>query len=152
MSTVSASPRTGILIRRPAEEVFNAFVDPEITTNFWFTSSSGPLREGEQVEWTWGMYGISAKLAVECIDPPRKLRIRWLSGDDSTAVEWKFDTQGENGCYVSVECSGITGDCESVIASAVENVDGHAYVLASAKAWIEHGIALNLVADRFPPG
>ena len=32
--------KTGILIRRPAAEVFEAFVNPEITTQFWFTRSS----------------------------------------------------------------------------------------------------------------
>ena len=32
-----------MLIRRPASEVFEAFVDPDITTKFWFTKSSGRL-------------------------------------------------------------------------------------------------------------
>jgi len=43
--------KTGILIRRPAAEVFEAFVNPEITTQFWFTRSSGKLAPGAQVEW-----------------------------------------------------------------------------------------------------
>jgi uncharacterized protein YndB with AHSA1/START domain len=29
--------KTGMLIRRPADEVFEAFIDPEVTTKFWFT-------------------------------------------------------------------------------------------------------------------
>ena len=28
-----------MLIRKPAEKVFEAFIDPGITTNFWFTKS-----------------------------------------------------------------------------------------------------------------
>jgi hypothetical protein len=32
-----------MLIRRPVEEVFNAFVDPTVTTRFWFSRSSGQL-------------------------------------------------------------------------------------------------------------
>jgi len=32
-----------MLIRRPVSEVFQAFVDPAVTTKFWFTKSSGPL-------------------------------------------------------------------------------------------------------------
>jgi uncharacterized protein YndB with AHSA1/START domain len=32
-----------MLIRKPAETVFQAFIDPKITTNFWFTKSSGLL-------------------------------------------------------------------------------------------------------------
>jgi uncharacterized protein YndB with AHSA1/START domain len=39
-----------ILIRRPAAEVFNAFMDPAVTTKFWFTKSSGKLDKGKTVE------------------------------------------------------------------------------------------------------
>jgi uncharacterized protein YndB with AHSA1/START domain len=43
--------KTGMLIRRPAAQVFDAFVNPDITTEFWFTRSSGKLEPGTQVEW-----------------------------------------------------------------------------------------------------
>jgi len=42
--------KTGMLIRRPVAEVFEAFVDPAITTRFWFTRSSGRLRARRQAE------------------------------------------------------------------------------------------------------
>jgi uncharacterized protein YndB with AHSA1/START domain len=32
-----------MLIRKPSAEVFEAFVNPEVTTKFWFTKSSGRL-------------------------------------------------------------------------------------------------------------
>ena len=32
-----------MLIRRPVAEVFEAFVDPSTTTQFWFTKSTGRL-------------------------------------------------------------------------------------------------------------
>jgi uncharacterized protein YndB with AHSA1/START domain len=38
-------------IRRPVAEVFEAFVDPAVTTRFWFTKSSGRLEAGKQVQW-----------------------------------------------------------------------------------------------------
>lgn len=47
---------TGMLIRRPVAEVFEAFVNPEITSRFWFTQGSGRLETGKQVHWTWEMY------------------------------------------------------------------------------------------------
>jgi uncharacterized protein YndB with AHSA1/START domain len=49
---------TGMLIRRPAIEVFEAFVNPDIITQFWFTKSSGRLAPGAQVEWAWEMYDV----------------------------------------------------------------------------------------------
>ena len=38
-----------MLIRRPVAEVFEAFINPTITTKFWFTRSSGRLEPGSQV-------------------------------------------------------------------------------------------------------
>jgi hypothetical protein len=37
-----------MLIRKPAAEVFEAFVNPAITSRFWFTKSSGRLEPGKQ--------------------------------------------------------------------------------------------------------
>lgn len=43
------SARAEMVIRGPVGEVFRAFVDPEVTTRFWFTESSGPLEPGAEV-------------------------------------------------------------------------------------------------------
>ena len=33
--------KAAMLIRKPTAEVFEAFVDPAITSKFWFTKSTG---------------------------------------------------------------------------------------------------------------
>jgi uncharacterized protein YndB with AHSA1/START domain len=35
------SAKAEMLIRKPVEEVFEAFVNPAVTTKFWFTKSRG---------------------------------------------------------------------------------------------------------------
>ena len=45
-----------MLIRRPVAEVFEAFVNPVLTSKFWFTKGSGRLEAGKQVKWDWEMY------------------------------------------------------------------------------------------------
>jgi uncharacterized protein YndB with AHSA1/START domain len=37
----------GMLIHIPVEQVFEAFIDPKITNNFWFSKSTGRLDENE---------------------------------------------------------------------------------------------------------
>ena len=59
--------KTGMLIRKPVAEVFEAFIDPDITTQFWFTRSSGRLAPGAQVEWAWEMYDVSAAVTVQVV-------------------------------------------------------------------------------------
>jgi uncharacterized protein YndB with AHSA1/START domain len=40
MSQNPVEAKAELLIRRPVAEAFEAFVNPEITTRFWFTRSS----------------------------------------------------------------------------------------------------------------
>jgi hypothetical protein len=47
-----------MLIRKPVEDVFEAFINPEVTTHFWFTKSTGKLEEGKTITWEWEMYGV----------------------------------------------------------------------------------------------
>jgi uncharacterized protein YndB with AHSA1/START domain len=60
--------RAGMLIRKPVAEAFEAFINPEITTKFWFTKSSGRLEAGKQVTWTWEMYNHSAQVTVKEVE------------------------------------------------------------------------------------
>ena len=41
--------KTGILIRKPVADVFEAFIDPNVTTKFWFTKGSGRLEVGKKL-------------------------------------------------------------------------------------------------------
>src|SRR4030095_770593 len=68
---------TGMLIRKPVAEVFEAFVDPNITTKFWFTKSSGRLEAGKQVQWDWEMYDISTPVTAKAIEPNSRILIEW---------------------------------------------------------------------------
>jgi hypothetical protein len=45
--------RTDMLIRELVADVFEACVNPDITTKCWFTKSSGRLQAGQPVQWDW---------------------------------------------------------------------------------------------------
>ena len=140
-----------MLIRKPVAEVFEAFVNPAITTKFWFTQSSGRLDEHPQVQWDWEMYKVSVQVRVQAVEPNRRLLIEW--GDEpasSTAVEWLFTPQPNGATFVSVTNSGFSGNGDEIVRQALDAVEGFTLVLAGLKALLEHNIALNLVADRFP--
>jgi uncharacterized protein YndB with AHSA1/START domain len=136
---------TGLLIRRPPAEVFRAFADPTVTTRFWFTKSSGPLEPGAKVSWEWEMYGVGTDVTVREIVPGERIVIEWDQSNPST-VEWRF-TPAADGTYVQIREHGMSGTAEEVAARVVDSTKGFTFVLAGAKAWLEHGIELNLVAD-----
>ena len=142
---------TGMLIRKPAAEVFEAFVNPALTTQFWFTKASGRLEPGTQVTWDWEMYGVSAVVDVKVVEPHRRIVIEWPGQNGQTTVEWTF-TPHPGGTFVRVTDSGFTGSGDDVTAQALDSLGGFSLVLAGAKALLEHGVRLDLVRDRFPPG
>ncbi len=78
-------------IRRPVNEVFEAFIDPEITTKFWFTHSSGILEVGATIEWKWEMYNLVVPVTVIEIVENKKIHIEWGEGKQKSTVVWEFD-------------------------------------------------------------
>ena len=144
--------RTGLLIRKPVAEVFEAFVNPEITTRFWFTKSSGRLEEGKQVQWDWEMYEISILVTVKVVEPNKRIVIEWPGYGAPNTVEWTFAAQEDGTTFVRITNSGLQGSGDELVKQATDSMQGFTIVLAGLKALLEHNVVLNLVADRFPKG
>src|SRR5262245_36187871 len=144
--------RTGMLIRRPVADVFWAFVDPEITTKFWFTRSSGRLEAGRQVRWDWEMYGISIPVTVKAMEPNARLVIEWPEYRSPTTVEWTFAPHEGGTTFVRITEAGFTGDGDELVKQVTSSTQGFSLVLAGLKGLVEHDVQLNLVRDRYPKG
>jgi len=139
---------TQMLIRKPVSEVFNAFIDPGVTTNFWFTKSSGPLKVGETITWEWEMYGISTKVLVKDIVQDKKISIEW--GNPATTVDFEFTVLKDGSTYVVIKNYGFKETGGDLIEVIKNNTGGFTTVLDGLKAYLEYGINLNLIADKFP--
>ncbi|MCT8990093.1 SRPBCC family protein [Chelativorans sp. SCAU2101] len=146
--TIHPVVRAQMLIRRPVEEVFEAFVNPAVTTRFWFTRSSGRLEPGKTVNWAWEMYGVSADVRVRAVEPNKRILIEW--DDPPTSVEWTFTARPDGTTLVVITNEGFSGEDEAVVAQAIDSMGGFTLVLAGAKALLEHGIELRLVGDHNP--
>ena len=144
--------KTGMLIRRPVADVFEAFIDPDITTKFWFTKGSGRLEVGKQVQWDWEMYDISVPVTVKVIEPNKRIVIEWPGYGGLTTVEWTFAPQVDGTTFVSITEEGFTGDGDELVKQVTGSTQGFSLVLAGLKALLEHDVRLNLVVDRFPRG
>jgi uncharacterized protein YndB with AHSA1/START domain len=144
--------KTEMLIRKPVSEVFEAFVDPAITSNFWFTKGSGRLEAGKQIRWDWEMYNHSIEVEVKAIEENRRILIEWGVYGARTTVEWIFTSRPDNTTLVSIANSGFSGDGDEIVKQALDSTGGFNLVLAGAKAFLEHNLNLNLIADRFPDG
>ncbi|HWB93010.1 MAG TPA: SRPBCC domain-containing protein [Puia sp.] len=144
---------TGMLIRRPVAEVSEAFVDPAITTKFWFTKSTGKLEKGKAVQWIWEMYDVTSYVRVLDLVADNRIEIEWGGVDkDRTRVEWTFRPMGADATFVNIVMDGFEGDEQRILEQVSGSASGFCWVLAGLKAWLEFKVQLNLVGDRFPTG
>lgn len=148
MTTDTPVVETQMLIRSPVAQCFEAFVNPDITTRFWFTKSSGRLEPGRKIRWDWEMFGVGDFLIVRALEVNRRIQIEWES--DATLAEWHFERVGEDTTLIKISTWGFRGNQDEVLAQAVDAKGGYTLVLAGLKAWLEHGINLNLIRDQFP--
>jgi uncharacterized protein YndB with AHSA1/START domain len=141
-----------MLIRKPVAEVFEAFINPDITTKFWFTKSSGRLEVGKQVQWDWEMYDVSIPVTAKAIEPDKRIVIEWPGYRRPTTVEWVFTPHTDETTFVSITETGFTGDGDDLVQQVCASTQGFSLVLAGLKAVLEQNVRLNLVADRYPKG
>ena len=137
-----------MMVRKPVSEVFQAFINPEITTKFWFTKASGPLEKDNTVTWEWEMYGVSEEISVIDILPNERITIQW--DNPSTTVDFEFTALTEETTYVVIKNYGFHQTGDDLLEAIKNNTGGFTTVLDGLKAYLEHGIQLNLVKDKFP--
>jgi len=137
-----------MLIRKPVEEVFEAFINPAITKNFWFTKGSGRLEVDKKITWEWEMYNVSTTVIAREILPNQRILFEWDS--PAKAVEFNFKELDDDSTFVTVTESGYDKTGDELIAAIKDSTGGFTTVLDGLKAFLEHRINLNLIADKYP--
>jgi uncharacterized protein YndB with AHSA1/START domain len=137
-----------MMVRRPITELFQAFIDPKITTKFWFTKSSGKLEENKTITWEWEMYNVSTTVSVKDIVENERISTKW--GTPATSVDYEFTALTDDTTYVVIKNYGFDQTGNELIKAINDNTGGFTTVLDGLKAYLEFGIELNLVGDKFP--
>jgi uncharacterized protein YndB with AHSA1/START domain len=144
--------KSQMLIRKPAGKVFEALIDPAITSRFWFSRSSGRVEAGRRLRWDWEMYDVFTNVDVKVVEPNKRILIEWNGPDNPSSVEWTFEPRGEDRTLVRVRNWGFGGDADAdaIVEEAIDSTEGFTYLLASLKAFLEFDIELNVVPDHAP--
>src|SRR5690349_10079850 len=91
-----------MLIRRPAEDAFQAFADPTVTSRFWYSKSSGAMVPGAELRWEWDTYGASADVRVKEVEQNRLIRFEWGNYAQPTTVELDRKSTRLNSSHVEI--------------------------------------------------
>jgi uncharacterized protein YndB with AHSA1/START domain len=89
---------------------------------------------------------------TKAVEPNRRIVVEWRGYGRPTTIEWTFAPHENGGTFVSITERGFKGTADETAEQARNSTEGFSLVLAGLKAFLEHNIRLNLVADRFPKG
>ena len=139
-----------MLIRKPVSEVFQAFIDPELTKHFWFTKGSDKLEVGKIITWEWEIYNFSTSVLAKEILLNKKISIEWFTTELPTTVDFDFKTLTDGSTFVTIKHYGFDKTGDELLEVIKDSTGGFTIVLAGLKAFLEHHIDLNLILDKFP--
>ncbi len=150
MTIENLSAKAKVCIRKPPSEAFHAFADASAMSRFWFTRRDDGLAQGETVKWYLGDRedAFAFDVRVVELDRPGKIVIEWGNAGANTQVTWLFDETEGGDTILTIEETGFTGSSDAIVERALDSTGGFNQVIIAAKAFIEHGVALNVVADH----
>ncbi|RYZ53154.1 MAG: polyketide cyclase [Proteobacteria bacterium] len=139
--------KSEIMIRRPANEIFEYFVDPKKLAEFWLSHSSARLELGKTIQWKFKIKGAEDTIHVTALEPGRLIKIEWGGGVE---VSWIFKARSAKETMVSIIVSNIKGSRDEQFTYAVDVSQGFMITLLELKALLEKEVVLNAIYDKYP--
>jgi uncharacterized protein YndB with AHSA1/START domain len=132
--------RTKINIQKSANEIYEAFVDPEKIGNFWFSASSERWGEGKTITLRYDEYNAQGDIYIKEIHENEKVVFEWAG---SRPVTINFFPADNGGTIVEVIEEGFDrDDDEHLIDLLLDNKEGWVYMLTCLKGYMEFGVSL----------
>ncbi len=144
--------KAALQIQKPADEVFEAIVDPARMSNYFISKSSGRMEEGKTLTWKFPEFDPEFSVRVGQTEKSKYISFYWDIEGKEFLVEMTLASQPDNSTLVTVTEKGGKND-EAGIEWLKGNTAGWANFLACLKAWLEYGInlrkgAFNYMTDK----
>ncbi|PTX22232.1 uncharacterized protein YndB with AHSA1/START domain [Pontibacter mucosus] len=140
--------KAALQVLKPANEVFEAIVDPAKMSNYFISESSGPMEAGKTVTWKFPEFDERFPVRVGRIEQDKYVSYFWDHGDQELLVEMTLTPKGENATLVTITEKEMEND-EAGISWLRGNTEGWANFLACLKAYLEYGVNLRKGAFDF---
>lgn len=139
---------TALQILKPANEVFDAIVDPIKMSNYFISKSSGRMEEGKQINWQFPEFDMEFPVRAGKIVINKYISFYWEVDGIELLVEMTLTSGDNNKTVVTITEKGRNND-EAGIKWLKGNTAGWANFLACLKAFLEYGINLRKGAFDF---
>lgn len=124
---------------KPANEVFEAFVDPAKIKNFWF-SSAARWEQGQTVTLRYEEY--NAEVVIEVIEvlPNKKIVYRWGTDGQGNIVTILLEELDSSSTIIEITEEGFREDDDELMSNLLDNKEGWVFMLTCLKGYLEFGI------------
>jgi len=148
MQTETLEVKAAIQIIKPANEVFEAIVDPEKMSNYFISHGSGRMENGKEITWKFPEFEQVAPIRVDKIEMDKYISFYWENDGVDLFVEMNLTPAGNSSTIVNISEKSRKND-EAGIKWLQGNTEGWANFLACLKAYLEYGINLRKGAFDF---
>ena len=138
--------KAALQISKPADEVFDAIIDPFKMSNYFISKGSGKMEEGKQIIWQFPEFDSDFPIRVGKIE--KNISFYWDMDGIELFVEITLTSRSGNSTLVTITEKSRKND-ESGIKWLKGNTEGWANFLACLKAFLEYGINLRKGAFDF---
>lgn len=148
METETLEIKAAIQIVKPANEVFEAIVDPEKMSNYFISHGTGRMENGKEITWKFPEFDQLAPIRVDKIEQDKYISFHWENDGVNLLVEMTLTPAGDSSTVVNITEKSRKND-EAGIKWLKGNTEGWANFLACLKAYLEYGINLRKGAFDF---
>ncbi|REE90673.1 uncharacterized protein YndB with AHSA1/START domain [Paenibacillus taihuensis] len=134
---------TKIRINKSAEDVYEAFADPDKLTQFWF-SGSARLEQGRTFTWRYEEYNAEVPIYIAELSANERIVFRWGGEDGGNFVTIIMHPEQPTTTVVEVIEAGFdpSADSEELRQAMIDNKEGWTYMLTCLKGYLEYGAKL----------
>ena len=140
--------KTALQISKPANEVFEAIVDPSKMSNYFISKGSGRMEENKEITWQFPEFDMDFPVRISKIERDKFISFHWDMDGIELLVEMTLVAGDNNSTVVTITEKGRNND-EAGIKWLKGNTEGWANFLACLKAYLEYGINLRKGAFDF---
>ncbi|MBX9975835.1 SRPBCC family protein [Cytobacillus firmus] len=128
-------------INKPANEVFEAIVDPVKIGHFWFSSSSERWEQGKSITVKYDEYNAEGILNVLEMEENKKIVFSWGGEtNEETVVAITLNEPDHLSTIIEVNESGLDENDPEIVSKMLGQKEGWIYMLSCLKGYLEHGI------------
>ena len=131
---------TKFKILKPAKDVFEAIVDPEKMSNYWFSSGTGRIETGKTITWKYDEYNAEVLINVLGIKGDKEIVFSWGGNGQETVVTITLKELDGNSTIIEINEAGFKEDDPEIVNKMIGQKEGWVYMLTCLKGYLENGV------------